>query len=81
MQSEIVTKDNKSRARTWGFGIMAGAMLDWVFARHTMDKGTSKLQHSVQLRVGILPNFSSKQLYQGAAGIAGIGYGLRIGKP
>ncbi len=80
-QSDIVTKGNSARARSWGFGLMAGAMLDWVFARHTIDKGAYKLQHSVQVRVGVLPSVSSNPIYEGAAGIAGIGYGLRMGKP
>lgn len=81
-QSNIVAeKGGKSKVRSWGFGLMAGAMLDWVFARHPFDKGTYKLLHSVQLRLGLLPSVSSTTLYEGAAGIATIGYGLRIGRP
>jgi protein TonB len=80
-QSELRTGNNKPQARSWGFGLHAGAMLDWVFARHTIDKGTSRLQHSICVRAGVMPNLSSGPLYQGALTAASIGYGLRIGKP
>ncbi len=62
----------------WGAGMHAGGIFDWVFARHTAEKGRYTLGHTLRLRAGVLPRFAGEQDFQGAFLAFWVGYCLKI---